>query len=944
MIVESQQRKSPKRWSGYFYGILIALCLFTIAPFHFKGVFETNTVVQKEWNNIRLPSWIEPKYYLLDKATNLHDFTFEGKVHITIEILKKTEIIVLHQKDLEVKFIDLVSTESEVEIEFSHASIRPEYDQMSFFFEKPLPVGEYILSLGYYGKLNQNMAGYYLASYKKEGETRYLATTQFEDTSARLAFPCFDEPNKKAVFEISMTVDSQYHTLSNMQVKAVTPIGDKKLYEFHPTVRMSTYLVAFIVSDFESISAKTKNGVEVSVFTAPGSTDLGDYALKVGVPILEYFEDVFDIKYPLPKLDMIAIPDFNAGAMENWGLITYRDTALLFDPKRSTPDNKQRVATVVAHEISHQWFGNLVTMDWWNDLWLNEGFARFMQYKGTDAVEPHWNMSDQFIPTDFVKALHADESLFSHAITQKVENPSEKASTDILYGKGSSIIRMLESWMNEKYGKELFFSKLHNYLTDHAYGNAHTQELWDALRTDQDIGKFMHGWTDQPGFPFLTFAELKTGSVKVKQERFVFSNLVDDDELKKPVDALNFLIPDPADQLWSVPLSYAVYSNATGIPKLLGRGFAEIAKQGKVAVKFDKEYPADSILLANFQQTGFYRSLYNTKTYKYVIEWLKKDLEFLPAVERAGLISDVFSMTFTGRLEDSTIALDLLEILEQETNVLVWETALKDMETLKNIFAIYPTYGPLIKFQTSIIEKVIKHIGWTETSKDTKDHHLRAKLRSRLFSEAVRNNHKDSVQTAVKYFRMIKDGKIDQLPVKPDVYGAIYDAGVLYGDLEDYEFVLSKFKESTFAPEQQIYLHALASTATPYLQARTLSFAIGGEVRKQDIPTLLTQVATLSPVGHISVWLFLLDSWDEIVELKLFDLNALLKSVVESFTKPFLIAEAENLFIEMIDPDFKVPTGSTLAVLKGLETARQLLAWRTLYGHQVAEWLENRAQ
>jgi aminopeptidase N len=501
-------------------------------------------------------------------------------------------------------------------------------------------------------------------------------------------------------------------------------------------------------------------------------------------------------------------------------------------------------------------------MKWWQDLWLNEGFAEFTEYKAVNAVEPTWDMLDQFISLDLVRALRADESLYTHQIAMNVNNPDEISSIfdDISYGKGSSVLRMLEAWMDEKYGEGVFFQKLHNYLTAHAYHNAETADLWEALRTkDQDVGKFMATWTDQPGFPFLTFEALDTTSVIARQERFLFAHLITVDQPKEIMESL--AAKDPKKQIWSIPLSYAVYSNATGKPLRLGRGFTEVSKLGDVKVKFEKEFPADSILLANFAQTGVYRSLYDEKTYRYLIDWLHSDLEFLPAVERGGLISDVFSMTFSGRLKDPIIALELVKILGHDTNILVWEAALKDLESLKDVFALYPTYGPMVKFQTDIIAKIVESIGWVETSPDTSTHHVRALLRARLLAEAVRNQHEPTVETALKYFELVKQGKRDEIPVSPDVMGAIFDAGVIYGDLDDYNFVMNKFRESTFAPDQQLYLHALASSKTPYLQARTLAFAVSGEVRKQDIQTLIRQVATLSPVGHISTWLFLLDNW-----------------------------------------------------------------------------------
>ena len=491
--------------------------------------------------------------------------------------------------------------------------------------------------------------------------------------------------------------------------------------------------------------------------------------------------------------------------------------------------------------------------------------------------------------------------------------------------------------MEEKYGNGTFLNKLHGYLVEHSYGNANTQDLWTALSVGtEDIGSFMGGWLNQPGFPYLTFQLPTKNNVTVEQNRFIFSHLVHlDDKESRALKA--------AGQVWSVPVSYSIYSNKTGTPTRLSRGFMELNELGEKTIEFQEDYPEGSLVLANYLQTGVYRSLYNVKTYHYVLDWLKNDLNFLPNVERGGLISDIFSMTFSGLLKDPTISLEFLKLLGSDLDIFVWETALKDLETLKDIFALYPTYGPMVAFQTDLIKKIVKSVGWTETCTDCGNLHVRALLRARILGEAVRNGHQETVQTALKYYKFYKEGKRAEIKVSQDVFGAIYDAGVIYGDLSDYEFIQSQFLKSTFAPEQQLLLHALASSKLPYLQTRTLEFALSKQVRLQDKQGLIQMVATLSPVGHITTWIFLMDNWSKL--LPFFEItgfshfNDLLQKVIASFTKPYLINEAERLFIKRADPYFHIPDGARTSVLKGLETCKQLLAWRNLYGAKVTQWL-----
>jgi hypothetical protein len=377
----------------------------------------------------------------------------------------------------------------------------------------------------------------------------------------------------------------------------------------------------------------------------------------------------------------------------------------------------------------------------------------------------------------------------------------------------------------------------------------------------------------------------------------------------------------------------------------LDRGFTQLDRAEKMVINFEKQYPIDSILLANFKQTGVYRSLYDVKTYHYIIDWLKKDLNILPAVERSGLISDALSMTFSGRLTDPTISLELIKLLNNDTNIFVWKSALEDLNRLKNIFAISSTYGSMVAFQNSIIENIVNSIQWTEKMTDGVNLQGRALLRAKILSEAVRNNHKTSVKKALEYFDMVKQGKKDEIPVSADVMGAIYDAGVIYGDLNDYKFVQKLFLHSTFAPDQQLYLHALASSPIPYLQIKTLNFALSGAVRKQDIQKLLRQVALSTPIGHVTAWIFIKENWTRINEIfqgggSFGKLSKLLEDITSAFTKQYLISEAERLFIKQADPDFEVPAGARNSVLKGLETAKQFLAWREIYGPQVSYWLE----
>lgn len=544
-------------------------------------------------------------------------------------------------------------------------------------------------------------------------------------------------------------------------------------------------------------------------------------------------------------------------------------------------------------------------------------------------AEPEWKMLDQFIPNDLVRALNADESLYTHMIAVDVLDPASISTLfdDISYGKGSSIIRMLEAWYDIKYGPTVFFEKLSQYLVKFSYSNARTADLWNALSVNgEDVGKFMGTWTDQPGFPYLRFEESTSTGVVVGQSRFTFDS----------VSVANTL---ENRQVWAIPLSFKVFSNVTGVPELMTKGFKEVNKLGSTEVEYDIEVDSTAILLANTAQTGVYRSLYPHRTYLTLIDWLNVDIDFLSSVERGALISDVFSMTFSGRLEDPKIALELLSLLKKETSILAWQSGLADIERLKDVFALNQAYGPVLKFTNSIMEGIIDSLGWIETTK--RDIHLRGLLRGRILSEAIRNNHLATVKQALIYFKLYKQNL--PLNVSMDVVPAILDAGVIYGNLDDYLFVQSKFLNSTYAPDQQMFLHALASSRTPYLQSKTLQFAIDGSVRKQDVISLLRSVATLSPVGHISTYIFIMEQYPALLEIYktggLGQFNTLMKDVTASFTKEYLIEEAERVFVRGEDSRFEISKETRISVLKGLETAKVLLRWREKNGVIVENWL-----
>ncbi|KAK0145219.1 Endoplasmic reticulum aminopeptidase 2 [Merluccius polli] len=461
----------------------------TTSPHPTGGASSSGTAdLSFPWSRQRLPKYIVPLHYHLQLHPNLTALSVTGSVRIQIEVKSDTNWVVLHSKGLQ------ISNATLLDHKLAHLSDQvlpvlhhPGHEQVAVFCPMVLSSGQkYFLQLQFGAELTEVFNGFYKSSYKTgSGQTRLLASTHFEPTSARKAFPCFDEPSFKANYTISIRRSPEHIALSNMPIeKTVRLKVDLMEDHFATSVKMSTYLVAFVVCDFRSVSATTSSGVQVSIYAAPEKMEQTHYALEVAIKTLDFYEKYFNIYYPLPKQDLIAIPDFESGAMENWGLITYRETSLLYDPLTSSATDKLWVTMVIAHELAHQWFGNLVTMVWWNDLWLNEGFARYMEYIAVEAMYPELRVEEYLLHTYFA-AVARDSLNSSRPISSPAENPTEieEMFDTVSYDKGACVLHMLRHFLTD----EVFQSGIVRYLHKFSYSNAHNQDLWDSLANVRDI-------------------------------------------------------------------------------------------------------------------------------------------------------------------------------------------------------------------------------------------------------------------------------------------------------------------------------------------------------------------------------------------------------------------------------------------------------------------------
>jgi len=571
----------------------------------------------KSKKSVRLSDNVLPIRYDLVIKPDLETFVFEGEEIIKIEIKEKTNKITLHSKNLEVEKVILKNKKEE---QFaSKISYDSKNETVTLYFKNKV-TGKSEVKIIFKGIINDSLRGFYRSKYILNGKKKYLATTQFEATDARRAFPCFDEPEKKAIFKVSFVVFNKHTVISNtLPTEIKEHEAGYKIVSFSTTPKMSTYLLAFIIGEFEYIQGEThpngssgqaKNNTQVRVFTTAGKKHQAKFALKVAIKSLEFYNEYFDIPYPLPTLDLIAIPDFESAAMENWGAITFRETAILVDEDNTSLSNKQWIAIVIAHEIAHQWFGNLVTMHWWTDLWLNEGFASYMETFCTDKLFPSWHLWNTYIADRYSIALKLDALKNSHPIEIDVHHPNEinEIFDAVSYAKGSVVIRMLAEYL----GKEKFRDGLRYYLKKHSYKNTKTIDLWNAFEkvSKKPISKMMSSWTKQAGYPIISINQ-KNDFIKIRQERFFSSRVY------KNKDKSN----------WHIPLKIG-NSDILFSKK-------EIKIRGKIENKINKG------------ETSLVRILYNQE----ILE--KMNLKSLSSIDRLAIIRDLFSLAEAGYIKTS---------------------------------------------------------------------------------------------------------------------------------------------------------------------------------------------------------------------------------------------------------------------------------------------------
>ncbi|PKY03975.1 putative aminopeptidase [Aspergillus campestris IBT 28561] len=795
-----------------------------------------------------LPDAVKPIHY----HVSLYDLQlgsswgYKGNLKITTKVAQPTKDIVLNSKEIEIQHAEIAGKDGAVLTRASEITYDKTSERVTMKFPDEIAPSDVELNIAFTGTMNNAMAGFYRSKYKsavqstadtpKEDDFEYMLSTQFESCDARRAFPCFDEPNLKATFDFEIEVPKGLTALSNMPVKSERDGSSQELkfVTFERTPVMSTYLLAWAVGDFEYVEAMTERkyqgkSIPVRVYTTKGLKEQARFALECAHRTVDYFSEVFEIEYPLPKADLLAVHEFAMGAMENWGLVTYRTTAVLFEEGISDTRYKNRIAYVVAHELAHQWFGNLVTMDWWNELWLNEGFATWVGWLAVDHFYPEWNIWSQFVAEGVQQAFYLDSLRASHPIEVPVKNALEvdQIFDHISYLKGSSVIRMLSNHL----GQEVFLRGVAEYLKTNAYGNATTSDLWSALSkaSNQDVTSFMDPWIRKIGFPVVTVAE-EPGQISVRQNRFLSTG-----------DAK----PEEDETTWWIPLG--VKSGQT----------LETVESRALTTKIDtvQGVGQDSFYKINKDLSGFYRTNYPADR----LAKLGKSLDLLSTEDKIGLIGDAAALAVSGE-GTSAALLVLLEGFKTERDYLVWSQISSSASNLRSVFSQNETVtAGLKKFTRELASPAADKLGWEFQANED---YLTVQLRKLLIGMAGVAGHEGIVAEAKRRFDLWATGK-DKSALHANLRSAIFGIAISEGGHEEYNAVKEEYSKTTSIDGKEICLAALGRTKKPELVNDYLNFVFSDKVAVQDVHNGAASLAANSKVRGL-LWEYIKNNWSAV--------------------------------------------------------------------------------
>jgi aminopeptidase N len=750
----------------------------------------------------RLNDHFTPSHYDLSLAIDRPERNFKGTVSIHGTAVKDGSLW-LHAHELSIE---------SCQIDGRDVAFEPgENDELELKADT-LAGSEHIVVIGFSGVITDQMHGMYPCYFEHEGEKKELIATQFESHHAREVFPCVDEPAAKATFDVTLTTETGVTVLGNMPVKSQTTENDRLVTTFDRTPKMSSYLLAWVYGDLIKKSATTKSGVEVNIWATIAQPAMSlDFALDIATRTIDFFDDYFGTPYPLPKCDHVALPDFSSGAMENWGLITYREVALLAEPGKTSVSSKHRIAAVIAHELSHQWFGNLVTMNWWNNLWLNESFANLMEYIAIDALEPSWNVWFDFAAYETVASLRRDATDGVQAVQVEVDHPDEISTLfdpAIVYAKGSRLLRMLEQYI----GASAFRDGLRAYFAEHAYANTAETDLWGALSASsgKDIAGLMTAWITQPGYPVLHVSD-----DGLRQEQF----FIGDHEV--------------STRTWPIPLG----ANDASIPSLLDSQDARMA--------------IDASTRFNMNDSAHFITHYPARTVESILRNTKDGL--VEPVSRLQFLHEQ-TLLARGRLISSAELIPIIDAYSKEDTESVWDIMSLAVGELKKFVEADESAEPALRrFSRELAAAQFARLGWDtidgESESDTK-------LRAAIIGMMVYGED----QAVLEHARELTKGDI--ATINPELRSLVLGAAIRHADDDELFDRLLEIHASTQSAElQQDIAAGLTSTKNADQAERLLGMLKDQKkIRTQDVARWFVYLIR-NRYGRDAAWQWLQDNW-----------------------------------------------------------------------------------
>ncbi|XP_013871009.1 aminopeptidase N isoform X2 [Austrofundulus limnaeus] len=900
--------------------------------------FTTPFTPKEPWDYYRLPKSLIPESYQVTLWPQLQPnadgmYVFTGYSSVIFRCVKETDLIIIHSKKL--NFTTVLGNHI---ILMGLGGVTPPAIRRTWLVERTeylvvqlrwkLTVGaSYKLHSKFTGELADDLQGFYRSEYTDNGVKKVLATSQMQATFARKAFPCFDEPAMKATFNVTLIHDRGTVALSNSKekdysdtVKDGVPV---RVTTFEPTKTMSTYLLAFLVSEFISIQS-SQNHLLIRIWAqrkaiADGQ---GEYALNVTGPILQFYGKYYNVSYPLSKSDQVALPDFNSGAMENWGLVMYRETGLLYDPTLSSTGNKERIVTIISHELAHMWFGNLVTLQWWNDLWLNEGFASYVEYLGADYAEPTWNMKDYILLYDMQRAFAVDALASSHPLSRKEEEVNEPSEINemfntISYSKGAAVLRMLSEFLTEP----VFAKGISSYLNTFAFNNTVYEDLWNHLQKVVDktpglhvpysVHEIMNRWTLQMGFPVVTI-DTQTGTVSQKHFLLDPSSVVER--------------PSPFNYTWFIPIKWM----KNGLDQ------QQYWLLKKTDVHSSMRVSGEGWVLANTNVSGYFRVNYDANNWARLLSLLNTDHKALPVMNRAQIIDDAFNLA-RAQIISTTLALKTTKYLSKERDYIPWQSALKNLGYYILMFERTEVYGPLQAYLKKQIKPLFEYFktitsDWTKVPAGHSDQYNQIDAIGIACGVGV-EGCRELIQGWYKQWME----NPNQNPIHPNLKSTVYCKAIAFGGAEEWDFAWRMFENASLASEASKLRSAMACTKIPWLLNRYLEYTLDpAKIRKQDATSTIQYIAG-NVIGLPLAWNFVRERWSYISQQYgrgLFAFHNLVNGITMRFSTEFELQELKE-FKEHHHAGFG---SATLAMEQAIEKTTANIKWVTENKAEVLKW------